>query len=437
MQRVRRAVGIGLAALLLSGCVGGASDDVATARPTWCSAVTEFEHAVNERQRLHAGLAIPAEEVARILDEHQRAAVQLHESVSTDLRGLTRQYVESLDKGNARLLQDWGPDGVDLIARLDRSDLSPRFAFQVPAGAELGERLDLACDVPPPGWVVAGPRRATELPDVDLVAVRKAGDRFQLMSFHEGSESIIALPDGLEATQPTISPDGKTLALIAFDDETRGVVVGSTDGSDLEFVSPAAERWTCPSFAQRDGDLLVTRKVSEGAWVLSRFDTGSGTTADLSAPLPFRSAPCGGVVVDGSIVAEAGGPDGWIALGTHRADQDQPEPFAELEGCNIVYPQRRPGSDRLYVIAGCADIYRAGLWSVAADGSDWRHELGGSIAAPMWSPDGAWVAFGHQPFGEAAAGPSLWVSNADFTIMGQVADRWTSWPAWRSSPSRS
>jgi WD40-like Beta Propeller Repeat len=434
MQR-QVAVGMGLA-LLVGSCSGGPSGASVAKKAAMCSASTDLDAGADSKRRLWTGRAVPRADVSRTLDAELDAARRLKENASKEFASASTKFLEELTSVNSRILNDWGDDGSELFARLDRDDIVPWIEYQTPSGRSLGERVYMSCAPPPAGWVAVGPRHPDRVPKVDLLAVRRVKKRLRLLSLHGRGETLLPAPDNLEVTAPTVSADGSRLAAVGYERARRVLLLGSPAGEDLAPSSPAVEQWMCPTFVDGERSLLVTRRTGLAAWSLGKLDRESGEVTALSRSGPLREALCDGVEVGESVVAVGHGDDGdgdYVLVRVIDPNKT-PEPFARLDGCNIVFPQRRPNTERLYVIAGCTDPYRNGLWSVAFDGSDWRHELSGLIAAPRWSPDGAWLAFGYQKLGESNGSPSLWVTNADFTVMGQVAGPWTSWPTWRSSP---
>jgi hypothetical protein len=432
-MRRQVAVGLGLA-LLVGSCSGGPSGASVVKKAAMCSASSDLDAGADWKWRLWTGRAVPRVDVSQTLDAELDAARRLNENASKEFASASTKFLEELTSVNARILNDWGDDGSELFARLDRDDIVPWIEFQTPSGRSLMEGVHMSCTPPPAGWVAVGPRQSDRVPKVDLVAVRRVKQRFRLLSLDGRRETLLPAPDRLEVTAPTVSDDGSALAAVGFEGARRVLLLGSPTGQDLAPASPAAERWMCPTFVDAGRSLLVTRRAGPAAWLLGKLDRQSGTVTALSSSVPLRDAPCGGVMIGESLITDALGNDGAFVLVRVGSGYTKKEPFARLEGCNIVFPQLRPKAQRLYVIAGCADPYRNGLWSVALDGSDWKHELSGLIAAPTWSPDGAWLAFGIQKLGDHDGSPSLWVANADFTVMGQVAGPWTSWPTWRSSP---
>ena len=290
-----------------------------------------------------------------------------------------------------------------------------------------------ACDRPMPrGWTAIDDLPPPDVPgDLRYFYIGRRNGRLRLM-FHDasGSVEVGGLDEAFEYTNPQLSPDGRRLMVLAFDKHSSRVLVATLDGqSGFEQISTEGENWTCPSWSPDGTTVLVERKVGTGRWAQSEYDLSTGRVDDFPMDTDvFRNLACADEYGDRLLVTGTESGTSLIGIWLESRTSGERTRFAVIEGCNSVFPVTIPGTQTVGVTSNCSNVYDRGLWTVRGPGAEPEHVLNGLVAAPSWSPDGAWLLFGHER--RYRDEPELWIASADGRFAVKVVDGWASWPAW-------
>jgi Tol biopolymer transport system component len=229
-----------------------------------------------------------------------------------------------------------------------------------------------------------------------------------------------------------VSPDGQYIVATGYGPGVMNrAFVGKLDSlADMQQISPDGEAWNCMSWSADSRSIVVTRLVAPGTWKQGTYDVATGTIVDIfDTEFPSRAMPCGRLLDDDTLLVTEDDPEsGLMVISSQDVGSDTREAFVSIPDCITIYPQVRLRTGEVAVITGCANVYDSGLWIVPAGGGAPRHVLNGLVAAPTWSPNGAWILFGFQA--NRTSVPSLWIASPDGSTASQVADGWASWPAW-------
>jgi Tol biopolymer transport system component len=262
--------------------------------------------------------------------------------------------------------------------------------------------------------------------------VTKSSKRLGLVTGSGGRRPTAFAPEGttFEFTSPVVSPDGNFFLASAVGSSSRAFVGRLDAMADARQISPDDETWECMSWSIDSKAIVVTRRTEPGPWMQSQYEVATGALTNL-LPGEYKAgdAPCGHYLNDFTLlVTSRSRTNGSAMIFSQRIGSEARTEFLAIPDCNVIYPQQRPGTREVAVIAGCENVYDDGLWLTADDGSPPRHVLTGYVAAPTWSPDGTWILFGWAPSRRVA--PELWIAMADGSAAKKVADAWTSWPTW-------
>jgi hypothetical protein len=422
-----------------------------TPSATFCDAVFTFRRL---RQRPDLTTLIPLHRPA-VESRLKKSAAAFAEMARTANDGALRTDLERLDElqrsVDRALLENWGDDGVELLAAADVwggniVDYSVRDGIAVDGQivdrgeyqalrSDLFERVSFVCDERPSDWVpVIDLPQAAVPSDLRYAMVMRVADELQLMlGSHDVSVFPFPAPSAdLQFTNPVVSPDGQSIVVMGFDgDVLHRAYVGRFDSLfDMEQVAPDDEAWNCLSWSTDSSSLVVTRLVSPGRWKQSEYEVASGNLVDLfETEYPSHEMPCGAYYDEDTLLVTGTNPETGIAtIWSQDVGSTERELFVSIPDCNVVYPQVRPGTTEVAVISACANAYDSGLWIVPEPGAEPRHILNGLVAAPAWSDDGEWILFGYQT--DRTSVPELWIASADGSSAAKLVNGWSSWPAW-------
>ena len=285
---------------------------------------------------------------------------------------------------------------------------------------------------------------------VDIFSVEPDGSRlFQLTSF--GFDYFAEFPD--------TSPDGRTIAFQRVDAAVEDIQIWlmDADGSDPRPLTAFTNGAFDPAYSPDGRTLAVDSFMDDSPGIFL-----VGVRTHRGRPLGDDKARRVTSVTDGGFDSEPQfSPDGrWIVFTRYSVECTSDETF---EGCQTrIFRVRTNGRD-LQQLTGAAlnasapDYHPSGRWiafdtgdnAVAAnaghimvmntDGSGKRTIIRGDAEDfynnPSFSPDGSKVAYGRWPVDDSE-GSSIWTARADGSRQRQITHPpiWDNKPDWGSRP---
>lgn len=213
-----------------------------------------------------------------------------------------------------------------------------------------------------------------------------------------------------DAAGPVWSPDGTRIAFSNLDPFAGGAALGVIEvasGEALELADEgSAPRWspdgTRIAFTVEDIDFAGFDDVPPSELHIVNADgTGLRTLAEAA---PFAAAPTWSP--DATLIAFAALPDGAeggdplsqeMVIKVYDLADDSARIVAEIAGSSLSEPTWSPDGERLAFVAMSTGLFRtsAAIAIGTPDGGA-ADQIGtlenGYYMAPLWSPDGAWIA---------------------------------------------
>lgn len=274
----------------------------------------------------------------------------------------------------------WSPDGQWIAWQRRALDGGPAALFIAPfSDGSVGEPRQIASVADHEGYF-----GLAWWPDSQALVTRDVGPKAHSLvkvNVADGSKSILTTPTTGGDFQPTLAPDGKTMAFLRSAGGEHSICVLDVATQNLQ--SCRAVPFAVIGFAwSPDGDSLLYS--GNGAlWQL-------GLTTDRPA-IRLRDGDFTGLSQSGnqllfsrilidtniwSLDVKTGESVQWIA-----SSDEESEPQFSPDGQQILFRSNRSGSYQIYVCA--------------RDGSNVRRltSLGGHVGSARWSPDGNWIAF--------------------------------------------
>ncbi|HAL61955.1 MAG TPA: hypothetical protein DCP08_06050 [Chloroflexi bacterium] len=241
---------------------------------------------------------------------------------------------------------------------------------------------------------------------------------FDLWLLSADGEAAIKLTGN--AAYPVFSPDGEEIAYLSFQGEGKGQVwLLDLDSAQPKAIAPAD--WGFPPVWLPDGRLAFARR---GRLVLAdRQGREELKAVTLTAGRPFQLSPTGERVVSS---------DG-LTLRVEGVNGTKPKTLSHqaLVGPAAWSPN---GTQLAYIVVG--DQLQSQLWVTDVDGSA-RLLLAESenehFGQPTWSPHGGTIAFSRCPRGSGAAQAcDIWLIGSDGKGLRNLTpgDREESAPVW-------
>jgi TolB protein len=222
-----------------------------------------------------------------------------------------------------------------------------------------------------------------------------------------------------QASQPSLSPDGKRLAFRSWDRAQTGILVRElTDGNTwlwINFVEAARPSWSPDSQAI----VFPSQQESDRQWRIYRsmgleYDRVRRHGGDIFGRVPvwlkdgrivYWECPldkCGLYVMQG---------DGSGPLRLTMSEHDT-APSASPDGSQIAFMSNQNGNWEIYVVS-----------TRVVEGADVQEPIrltrnGARDGLPTWSPDGSWLAFASDRGGAWA----VWVMRPDGSDQQKLFD---------------
>jgi serine/threonine-protein kinase len=271
----------------------------------------------------------------------------------------------------------------------------------------------------PPAQPTAVPQGEWVLPDAPgRIAFGQA-------SASGGYDLFVATLDG-GAARPLIgggddiaaawSPDGQQVAITHASDQRLAVFAGSPANPLTTQISPAEGEARYPAWSP-DGRRLAFAYRNDGSWRLAIANLDSGQVR-LLGPEQVAWISWGRGPLLYAAPAGPGMPQDIYALDTSGT----PRNLTSSSDAEEDFPNRSPDSRQIAFVSsppGRAGLDQRQIFVIGADGSG-RTQLTqgpGPHTNPVWSPDGAWIAY----LSKAAGGDwQVWAMHADGSAPQQL-----------------
>jgi hypothetical protein len=205
------------------------------------------------------------------------------------------------------------------------------------------------------------------------------------------------------------SADGRRLAITHADGAERGIFIGAPDAPAAQRISPAGTLARYAAWSPNGRQLAFTAQV-DGVWSLALADLSSGQVRALGPQrLGWISWGRGALLY--AAQPGTGVPQDLFALG----DQGAPANLTNTPDIEEDFPDRSPDGRRIVFVAsppGQANLPQRQIFVMDADGGNRAQltQMPGPHTNPVWSPDGAWIAY----LSKAAGGDwQVWAMRAD------------------------
>ena len=333
-------------------------------------------------------------------------------------RGLDHDLMESFAWTGVYPSLDWLPDGSGLVlwagGKLLRVDAGDGTATEIPFSCDVSlphqEALRFKPDVTSPTftprilrWMHASPRDGS-------IVFAALGRVYRAKA--DGSGPRVVLGGGDDSAfvfSPRLSPDGKKLAWVTWDDLAKGQVwVGNADGGSARAVTSVPGQWANPTWSP-DGKELVVLKGSGNTL------RGGGLGEELHHEIWI--VPASG----------KGEPHFVTTVANRGSSQRMPAPFFG------------PDPARVWFLRSAEDN-GAELVSVTRDGIDEKVHVKSKYGEEFaLSPDGRWVAFKRLHKAFLAPVPDIGLgamdlADADGSVkVTLLADDLVDWLTWEDA----
>ena len=358
-------------------------------------------------------------------------------------------FVADNDAVGQDLLAAWAANGTALLAQLDAHDFGSLSGWvgrngitvegktvtvaQYDTAATLVfDHLWLKCGAPPANWRPLTADPALKPPTATLVYVANQDSVVQarLSTVGVGSPTPIHLGDG--ETYPSFSPDGTRLAW----QDGRTLWTSAANGADAHPIDSTTEM-DCPAWAPDPAHLVVSRRATAGAWQLAIIDAATGASAEITAPVPFRQAPCAAYLNASTLIVTTTNAARHVVTVTMPAAGGPTRPFVTAPaGCNVGQATPSPDGHAVLLNLGCNDPYLSGIWVAPGSGAAMHQIISGHVGTPIWGPDGTTVLFGYIAIGAPTSQPQLWMATTDGGKAEELEPAWASWPAINTHDDR-
>jgi Tol biopolymer transport system component len=223
----------------------------------------------------------------------------------------------------------------------------------------------------------------------------------------------------------TLQPDGKVLVQGGVDSVSAGMHTLTT----AELYDPGSGSWTAATGSPvspvvgesmallRDDRVLLLCACTSGSARL--FDPSSGTWAGAGSLVPPRWGTTATLLPSGIVLVAGGTNDASALASAELFDPGSPGPSAPISpsvGPSSSVVGATPGM--FAYIQSSVSSHATQLWVANTDGTGARQlaqDLGGSLGAPAWSPDGTRLVFSRAPMDSLGypTGPSrLYLTDA-------------------------
>ncbi len=198
-------------------------------------------------------------------------------------------------------------------------------------------------------------------------------------------------------TAPAWSPDGTRLAITHAAGGRRAIFVGSADNPAAQLVSPPDVEARYAAWSPNGQRLAFTLQI-DGVWQLAIAEPGGQVTLPGPQRLGWLAWSRGALLY--AAQAGPGLPQDIFALDTSGT----PRNLTNTPDIEEDFPDRSPDGRRIVFVAspsGQQGLPQRQVFMMDADGGG-RAQLtqdAGPHTNPVWSPDGAWIAYLSQAGG--------------------------------------
>lgn len=305
--------------------------------------------------------------------------------------------VPALPPGLARLTNDlsgdtapvWSPDGTLILYHSLRNRTQATLRVMRPDGSDSRQIAAIPRGVNSLTWSPDGTRLLFSNGDIYSLAVDSAGSMTQLTRPGEGVN-----------TEPSWSPDGRTIAFISDRAGTPDVyLLRSNDPRPLRLTDNRA--WTQYLSWSPDGRLLLYTSTRDGNIAIFTLDVecilqrgpGAGCTTRLTSPSIENREPVWSP--DGQRIAFTSLQDGNLEIYVMNADGSNPTRLTHSPRVDWL-PKWSPNGEYIAFLSSpnLEDGARNDIYIVRPDGTGLRQLTDDGLAHQMaWSPDGRRIAF--------------------------------------------
>jgi dipeptidyl aminopeptidase/acylaminoacyl peptidase len=264
--------------------------------------------------------------------------------------------------------------------------------------------------------------------------VRNAGQHLWVVNPDGSGARLLTIDEGVSDSDPSISPDGRTVAFVRTGANGSSICTIGIDGDGLEEFSPGDVFAFAPSWSP-DGTQIAFAGADGGIYVGDMDRSEPQLIVDRSVVATHLSwSPDGTRIAFAAAPAAATGPrsnyDLWITDVTdvsrstqinitRTSDSSELSPSWSPDGSQILFSSDAVPGSSLFTMSPDPEASPVAL----TDGTTFDQN-------PAWSPDGSFIVFDRT----SPDGPDVFTARPDGSELSSVAHNAMD-PAWQPIPS--